>query len=1180
MRTSTIRLSGFGRVVSKEEVKKFLEDITGKDSVVEIKPTPPKNTVPRSRAFALVQFTSNRHAKDISSQAKQRLLWYEGSYLTVRREMHDIIQKPRSTIPKLENAVMHIGCLVSDDRFSRLCSVEDVRVNFGFRWQKLEFFLSYHGFEYKLELVYQSIRQIQLHHQCGQATKFLLIQVRAAPRVYKKDAPEDHWARTVDFTPQCSIGQSSALCLEVPYSCELPDLRENFIHFKENEGQFILVEGSSYCNSFNLVPIVTPGQNIQLPYSILFKINSLVQNGIIMGPTLNDEFFSLLNPYSTNNQYIDHALEALAHLKHTCFEPTRWLQEQYRKFEMSGRLPKLPAVSLDPGLVYIHRVQVTPTKVYFCGPEVNSSNRVLRQFSHDLENFIRISFVDEDWDNIQSTDLIRRTAPADGERHTSVYERILSTLRNGIVIGDKKFEFLAFSSSQLKENSAWMFASRSGLTAADIRKWMGDFRKIRNVAKYAARLGQSFGSSKETLTVMKNEIEDIPDIKTQDQKYNFSDGIGKISADFAEMVASKCGLSSTPSAFQIRYAGYKGVVAYDPKPSCKLSLRESMCKYKSENTTLDVLEWSKYRPCFLNRQVITLLSTLGVEDRVFEMKQQQVVHQLGKILTDPVKAQEALDVMSPGENSIVLKEMLRCGYRPKVEPYLSMMLQTLRASKLWEIRTKTKIFVPDARLMMGCLDETRTLEYGQVFVNLSRVGRKRFYDHARDAAHGIQLDSSFVLVGKVFVAKNPCLYSGDLRVLFAVDVPALHHMVECVVFPQKGKRPHPNECSGSDLDGDLYIVSWDPLLLPPRQIPPMEYMPAPTTTLDHDVQIEEVMEYFADFMVNNSVGVISNAHLVWSDKELLMAESDPCKELAIQSSIAFDYAKTGVSPEFPPHLHVKEYPDFMEKPNGPTYKSKRVMGKLFRAIKNIATPTVHVQSFTQEVARKSYDADMEVEGFENYIEDAVWYKEQYDIKLGNLMDHYGIKTEAEIVSGNLLEMTKSYTKKNDGETIALAMKALKKEVRTWFDEKGSRMDPDVVDVAYAKASAWYHVTYHPDYCSEEMNRAHFISFPWCIYEMLIHIKEKKLQMRGGRIEAAITAENQAGSDASPKNHDHFLMLSFEPVPRFDWVERPVGCGWLLQTNAVTLLEQLLVAVEAGFCMETLVDWIYVSCGDW
>ncbi|KAJ8648444.1 hypothetical protein MRB53_001467 [Persea americana] len=1097
MRSSTIRLSGFGRAVSKQEIKMFLEDITGKDTVVEIKPRLPKNTVPKSRASAVVQFTATKFAEDISSQAEQHLLWYEGSYLTVRQEKPHFIQKPRSTNSKLQNAVLHVGYMVSAERFSSLWSVADVQVSFEFRRQKLQIFLSYNGLEYKLELFDQNIRQIQLHHQSGQGTKFLLIQVRAAPRIYKKDATEDRWGRTVDFTtPQCSIGQSSALCVEVPYSCELPDLRENFVHYKENEGQFILVEGSPFCDKLDLVPIVTPGKNIQLPYNVLFKINSLVQNGIIMGPTVDDEFLSLLNPYSKNKQYIDQALEALAHLKDTCFEPSRWLQEQYRTFEMSGHLPKLSAVSLDPGLVYIHRVQVTPTKVYFCGPEVNSSNRVLRHFSNDLENFIRVSFVDEDWDKIRSKELIQRTVPAvGGERHTSVYGRILSTLRNGIVIGDKKFEFLAYSSSQLKENSAWMFAARSGLTAADIRKWMGDFSKIRNVAKYAARLGQSFGSSQETLTVMKNEIENIPDIKTEDKKYNFSDGIGKISVEFAERIASLCGLSSTPSAFQIRYAGYKGVVACDPKSSYKLSLRESMCKYMSENTKLDGLAWSKYQPCFLNRQVITLLSTLGVKDHVFQMKQQQAVHQLDKILTDPGRAHEALEVMSPGENSRVLREMLRCGYKPDVEPYLSMMLQILRASKLWELRTKTRIFTPKGRTMMGCLDETGTLEYGQVLVNIWHVGRKRFYDDGLDAVGGVELDTSFVLVGKVFVAKNPCLYPGDLRVLFAVNVPALHHMVDCVVFPQKGKRPHPNECSGSDLDGDLYVVSWDPLLIPPRQIPPLEYMSVPTVTLDRDVEIEEVMEHFANYMVNDSVGVISNAHLVWSDKEPLMAKSDPCKKLAIQSSIAVDYAKTGVPAEFPPHLHIKEYPDFMEKPNGPTYKSRRVIGKLFRAIKNIAIPTVQ-SLFTKEDARKTYDPDMEVEGFENYIEDASFYKEQYGIKLCNLMDHYGIKTEAEIVSGNLLEMTKSYTQKKDGETIALEMKTLTKEVRTWFDEKGSKTDPDVADDAYAKASAWYHVTYHPDYFNEKTNGARFFSFPWRFPEILMHIKKKKLELTG------------------------------------------------------------------------------------
>jgi hypothetical protein len=51
-------------------------------------------------------------------------------------------------------------------------------------------------------------------------------------------------------------------------------------------------------------------------------------------------------------------------------------------------------------------------------------------------------------------------------------------------------------------------------------------------------------------------------------------------------------------------------------------------------------------------------------------------------------------------------------------------------------------------------------------------------------------------------------------------------------------RPHPNECSGSDLDGDIYFVAWDPDLIPTRMVAPMDYTPALTETLDHDVMIE------------------------------------------------------------------------------------------------------------------------------------------------------------------------------------------------------------------------------------------------------------------------------------------------------------------------------------------------------
>jgi RNA dependent RNA polymerase len=50
----------------------------------------------------------------------------------------------------------------------------------------------------------------------------------------------------------------------------------------------------------------------------------------------------------------------------------------------------------------------------------------------------------------------------------------------------------------------------------------------------------------------------------------------------------------------------------------------------------------------------------------------------------------------------------------------------------------------------------------------------------------------------------------------AVPVPALEdHMVDCVVFPAVGSRPHPSQLSGGDLDGDIYFVMFDDTLLPP-----------------------------------------------------------------------------------------------------------------------------------------------------------------------------------------------------------------------------------------------------------------------------------------------------------------------------------------------------------------------------
>lgn len=182
----------------------------------------------------------------------------------------------------------------------------------------------------------------------------------------------------------------------------------------------------------------------------------------------------------------------------------------------------------------------------------------------------------------------------------------------------------------------------------------GDFLNIRNVAKCAARMGQCFSSSTATLEVPSDEVNNIPDIERTDWsksgvKYCFTDGIGKMSKEFAERVARKCGFKKmtaalVPSAFQIRYGGYKGVVAVDPESPYKLSLRPSMRKFSSTHIGLEVLSWSKFLPCYLNRQIITLLNTLGVPDAVFLRLQNSVVAQLDAMLHDPAVALEVLQV--------------------------------------------------------------------------------------------------------------------------------------------------------------------------------------------------------------------------------------------------------------------------------------------------------------------------------------------------------------------------------------------------------------------------------------------------------------------------------------------------------------------------------------------------------
>src|SRR4051812_45720235 len=70
------------------------------------------------------------------------------------------------------------------------------------------------------------------------------------------------------------------------------------------------------------------------------------------------------------------------------------------------------------------------------------------------------------------------------------------------------------------------------------------------------------------------------------------------------------------------------VTLHKPSTTHKLALRPSMNKFPSEHYVLEVIRASSFSYCYLNRQIITLLSTLGIPDSVFQTFQRDAVENL------------------------------------------------------------------------------------------------------------------------------------------------------------------------------------------------------------------------------------------------------------------------------------------------------------------------------------------------------------------------------------------------------------------------------------------------------------------------------------------------------------------------------------------------------------------------
>ncbi|CAN6920949.1 unnamed protein product [Brassica oleracea] len=156
-------------------------------------------------------------------------------------------------------------------------------------------------------------------------------------------------------------------------------------------------EFSYSSNTNSLSPVVDPPPEIDLPFEILFNVNSLVQNACLPPTSLDTEFYQFLDPKTHDRAFIDYALPKLLCLGKCSYEHVAWLTKESLEWGKKEK-PTKSTLDYQRELFNIRRVKITPTRVYFSGLKPNESNlvfRVYQQFRHKEQ----LAVLQESWVN-------------------------------------------------------------------------------------------------------------------------------------------------------------------------------------------------------------------------------------------------------------------------------------------------------------------------------------------------------------------------------------------------------------------------------------------------------------------------------------------------------------------------------------------------------------------------------------------------------------------------------------------------------------------------------------------------------------------------------------------------------------------------------------------------------------
>jgi RNA-dependent RNA polymerase len=288
----------------------------------------------------------------------------------------------------------------------------------------------------------------------------------------------------------------------------------------------------------------------------------------------------------------------------------------------------------------------------------------------------------------------------------------------------------------------------------------------------------------------KHEITTIAD-RTSSSGSVFTDGCGTISPDLAEHVSRKLQWhkyriigKNTPSYFQFRLGGAKGVLVQDPTLTGRIiCLRPSQKKFKAPDIrTLDIQSTSSYpKAMFLNRPLIVLLEHHGVKPEAIVALQSADIREIEAIRTSLTCASKAFLQHGLGESfrlpalfrnihKLLRLDVTKKRFQGKLHNKLiNDVLFCVTFHSLREVKYRAHILIPGSFTVLGVSDEWNCLEEGEIYATI--------YDETTLKMKPI--------VGQVLITRSPQVHPGDIQLVTAVRRPELQHLTNVVVFSCK-----------------------------------------------------------------------------------------------------------------------------------------------------------------------------------------------------------------------------------------------------------------------------------------------------------------------------------------------------------------------------------------------------------